>query len=192
MPSLYFLSHPEVSIDPNVDIQQWGLSDKGQSRLQKALELPWLKTISAIYSSKEKKAVETAQVFADFTHLDFTRLEELGEMDRSSTGYLPFVQFDKLVEKFFHAPYESVEGWEKAIDAQNRITVALDLIMAKEKGKNILICSHGGVGALALSSFKGRSISREEDQPGSGGGNYFVIDTETKKVLQDWTPIDGQ
>lgn len=51
--------------------------------------------------------------------------------------------------------------------------------------------SHGAVGALLLAQLLGEAISRRFDQPGSGGGNFFAFDAESRAVLHAWRPIDG-
>ena len=104
-------------------------------------------------------------------------LADLGENDRSATGYLPKAEFEAMADAFFSRPDESVAGWERATDAQRRIVRAVDdaLSMARTGG-DIAIIAHGGVGALLLCHLRQVPISRAEDQPGQGGGNVFSFD----------------
>jgi broad specificity phosphatase PhoE len=55
---------------------------------------------------------------------------------------------------------------------------------------NIAVVAHGGVGALLLCQLKGVPISRAEDQPGEGGGNFFVFRRDDRALLHGWQPID--
>jgi hypothetical protein len=47
-----------------------------------------------------------------------------------------------------------------------------------------------GVGALLLCHLKAQPISRQEDQPGAGGGNYFVFEASSNALLQGWRPTE--
>ncbi|HYD35767.1 MAG TPA: histidine phosphatase family protein [Vitreimonas sp.] len=190
MPIIYFITHPEVLINPEQDIQAWSLSEKGQQRTHNSLAQPWWHDIAALYSSTERKAIETTEIIAHQLSLKYTQIATLGEMDRSSTGYLPRAEFELTADHFFSQPTVSVRGWEKAVDAQTRIVTAIDDISKQHTHQKVTIISHGGVGALLLAHLHHASISRQFDQPGNGGGNYFVFDTHTQQVLTTWKPFD--
>lgn len=84
-----YLTHPEVKIDPDVPVPEWGLSDIGRERAGKATFLPFAKEIKQVISSAEVKAVETAQVFSGRMNVFHRVLQFLHENDRSATGFLP-------------------------------------------------------------------------------------------------------
>ena len=118
-------------------------------------------------------------------------IAELGENDRSSTGYLPKREFEATADLFFAHPEESVRGWERAVDAQRRIVAAMEHVIAKAQGHgNIAVISHSGVGALLLCHLKGVPISRAEDQPGAGGGCVYSFDAETRALASGWRLIE--
>lgn len=183
----YFISHPEVVIDKTVPVSQWDLSDKGRVRLGQLLEKPWISDIEAIYSSMEKKAVTTAKVISDRLNIPVNYVEELGEMDRSSTGVLELLDFEQTVDQFFSNPEISIRGWERAVDAQERIINAVKKILEKTQNKNVAIVSHGGVGSLLICHLKGVPINRAEDQPGQG--HFFVFETDSNKLIHSWESI---
>lgn len=192
MQIVYFITHPEVSIDPSLPVPDWHLSEKGVERMKQLLSKQWIQDVKSIYSSSEQKAIDGAEILSSHLSLKYVIISELGENDRSSTGYLPKEEFNAIVKEFFSHPNDSIRGWETAFHAQQRIIEAIDSILKREyKNQKIAIISHGGVGTLYLSHLKGCSISVSEDQPGSGGGNYFAFDALTKKLLQGWTPIDS-
>ena len=83
-----------------------------------------------------------------------------------------------------------MRGWEPARDAQARIVDAIDGILKTAPPVNMAVIAHGGVGALLLCKLKGVPISRAEDQPGEGGGNFFVFRRDDRSLLQGWRPID--
>lgn len=188
MSKVYFISHPEVVVDKSIPITEWGLSSVGQERLEQLFRKPWIHEIGSIYSSKEKKAIIAAERIAAKLNLSVNFLADLGEMDRSSTGFLEPTEFEKTVDAFFANPNQSIRGWESAINAQHRIVTSFENILKENKeNKDIVIVSHGGVGSLLMSFLKEKPISRREEQPGQG--YYFSIDRDSRKLLQSWQSI---
>jgi broad specificity phosphatase PhoE len=191
--TVYFITHPDVLIDPAVPVPDWPLSPRGRERMARALVLPWVSSVRAIWCSPERKARDGASILAAYLRLPDTELAELGENDRSATGYLPRHEFEMVVNLFFAHPELSVRGWEGAIDAQRRIVAAIDrvLITSAICGGNIAIVSHGGVGTLLLCHLRGEAIGREHDQPPNNGGNYYAFKTDTRDLIHDWRQIDA-
>ncbi len=186
----YFVTHPEVAIDPSVPIPEWPLSFQGIRRMMLMLGQPWVGGVRAVFTSAERKALDGAHILADHLSLSPIVIADLGENDRSATGYLPKAEFDAVADAFFAHPGESVRGWERAIDAQSRIVRAANraISMAPADG-DLAMISHGGVGALLLCQLKGVPISRTEDQP-AGGGNVYSFDVVTRRLLSGWHRID--
>ena len=150
-----------------------------------------MQEITSIYSSNEQKSIDGAQIIADHLSLSFQRIPELGENDRSSTGFLEPAEFEQVADAFFAHPEVSVRGWERAIDAQQRIVTAVETLVATDKSsQSIAIISHGGVGALLYCALMGYPISREWDQPSNGGGNYFRFSLEPREAQSAWQAID--
>lgn len=192
MTIVYFITHPEVTIDPAIPVPNWPLSPVGVHRVCLAAERPWLRGVRSLFSSGEYKARQTAQFLADRLGLAVSVIEQLGENDRSATGYLPRAEFEAVADEFFARPQEHVRGWERAADAQRRVIDAVDLaIMSAKSIGDIAIVSHGGVGALLLCHLKGVPISRMDDQPGDKGGNVYSFDRHTRRLVSDWWPIEA-
>jgi broad specificity phosphatase PhoE len=190
--SLYFITHPDVLIDLAVPVPEWTLSPPGRSRMQALLRQPWIPGLRAIWCSTERKAIDGADIIGNATDITPRRLAGLNENDRSATGYLPKTMFEATADMFFASPDHAVRGWEKAADAQTRILTAIDTIKAATSpGHNVAIVSHGGVGTLLLCKLKQCRISRMEDQPGQGGGNYFCFDADTYVLRHGWRPIEN-
>jgi len=93
MKKIYFITHPDVVINPAVAITKWPLSRQGKERMEKLLAQPWIHDIGSVYCSVEQKAVDGAEILAGQLTLDYEMVEGLGEIDRSSTGYLPHDEF---------------------------------------------------------------------------------------------------
>ncbi len=190
MTHVYFISHPEVIIDRQIPVPQWDLSARGRERLDVLIRQPWVPSIRALFSSTEQKAKTTAAGIAAAHGLTVQYDHDLGEMDRSSTGMLEPDQFDRVVADFFADPHTSVLGWERAIDAEQRIVSTVDRLLHHTAPDDpVAIVSHGGVGTLLLSHLKGTPITRADDQPGQG--HYFVFTKDTRTLIHAWHPIDA-
>lgn len=152
---------------------------------------PWIGSIRRVVSSAERKAIETAEILADHLYLTVEIRERMHENDRSATGFLPPPEFEAVADQFFTRPYDSIRGWERAIDAQSRIVGEVEAALAANDARNVAFIGHGGVGTLLLLHLNGREISRVADQP-AGGGNHFAYDIEARRVLHGWRPIDDR
>jgi broad specificity phosphatase PhoE len=184
-----FLTHAEVEIDPAVPVPEWGLSATGRQRHEAFAADERLDSVRAIYSSEERKAMEGAAAPAERLRLTPRRRADMGENDRSATGYLPPEEFWPVVDRFFAEPETSVLGWEPARAAQNRIVGAMHAAMAEAPEGDLLVVAHGGVGALLRCRLAGREITRDAGQPHPGGGCWFAFDRATMGNLTEWTAI---
>lgn len=192
MRAVCFITHPNVVINPEIPIPRWSLSQQGKERMKMLLAKPWTRNVSSIYCSTEQKAIDGAEILAEHLSIPYQMLNELGEIDRSSTGYLPRSEFEATVDLFFANPDKSMRGWETAFEAQQRIVRAIERIIENDTSdRDIAIVSHGGVGALYLCHLKGCQISRNEGQPGTDGGYYYCFDAQSRSLLHGWKPIDG-
>ncbi len=127
--------------------------------MARALTLSWAGSVRAIWCSTEQKARDGAEILAGHLGLPVAALAELGENDRSATGYLPRTEFETVANLFFAHPEESVRGWERAIDAQRRVVEAVGRVLAvSADGSNIAIISHGGLGTLLLCRLRSEAI----------------------------------
>lgn len=188
---LHFISHPNVVVDPAVPVPRWALSEIGKARMIAGLKQRWIPEVASIYSSTEQKAIDTARILASHLSIDFKQEEELGENDRSPTGFLKPDEFEAVADEFFAHPERSVRGWERAADAQRRIVKAVTSIEQQSQSVgNIAIVSHGAVGTLLYCYLTGKPISREWDQPPNGGGNFYTFTLAPPHANAWWAAID--
>lgn len=188
---LHFISHPNVVVDPAVPVPRWPLSEIGKARMREGLKQPWIPGVASIYSSTEQKAIDTARILASHLSIDFEQVEDLGENDRSSTGFLDPDEFEVVADEFFAHPDRSVRGWERAADAQRRIVRAVTAIEQRDRNVgNIAIVSHGAVGTLLYCHLTGRPISRQWDQPPNGGGNFYTFTLAPPRAYAGWAAMD--
>lgn len=185
-----YLTHPQIRIEPAVPVPQWGLSELGAERAHATAKQPWVRLLGRIVSSGETKAVETARILADAAAIAVEMDEAMGENDRSSTGFLPPDEFEKAADQFFARPEESFNGWERAVDAQTRISGAVFHILDRhDPAVPIAFIGHGGVGTLLKCRMAGTAIARSADQL-PGGGNLFAFRLADRAVTCDWTPME--
>jgi broad specificity phosphatase PhoE len=191
MVRVHFITHPDVVVDPAVPVPEWRLSERGLGRMRALLDQLWVPSLRAVHCSTEQKALDGALVLADHLGLVPERHAALGENDRSSTGFLPPAQFERVADAFFASPETSIRGWETAAAAQQRIVGAVERILAEPTEGAVAIVSHGAVGTLLLCHIAGHPIDRRHDQPGSGGGNHFLFEAgAASRLIHGWRPID--
>ncbi|MBB3952348.1 histidine phosphatase family protein [Aureimonas jatrophae] len=185
---LVFITHPEVVIDPAVPVEAWSLSARGRERMNAfAREGDWDQLVE-VWSSREPKAREGAEILAARQGLVVRSRDDLGENDRRATGFLPPDEFQRTADLFFAHPAESIRGWERAVDAQARVRRAVDAVLAEAPCEgDVAVVAHGGVGTLLLLSFLGEPISRSADQPFEG--HYWTLERSSGRVLHRWRPI---
>ncbi|MFM2355159.1 MAG: hypothetical protein RLZZ528_895 [Pseudomonadota bacterium] len=185
----WYLSHAEVEIDPQRPVTDWGLSARGRLRLEALAACGRVPAVTRIASSAERKAVETAGILARALSLPVTVRADMGENDRTSTGYLPPAEFEAMADAFFASPEASVGGWESAAAAQGRIVNAVAQILRGTSGP-VLFVGHGAVGTLLWCHLAGVAIDRRHDQPAGGGcvfgfGGGAAPDRGWRRI-EDW------
>ncbi|QBX54892.1 histidine phosphatase family protein [Nocardioides seonyuensis] len=182
-----FLTHPEVVVDPSTPVTRWSLSDVGRARAHTFARVLVGQGWELIVSSEEQKAVETAEILGEALGLPVANDPELGENDRSATGFLPPEEFERTADRFFARPDEAVRGWETAASAQRRIVAAVRRVSAAAPGRRIVFVGHGAVGGLLLGDLTDLPISRELDQPRQG--SWFAFDPTTWSTNDSWRAL---
>lgn len=184
MSKIFLITHPEVNIQPHEKIDEWTLSDIGIARAQSLSRELFLKKIDSIYTSTEPKAKTVAEMVTRELAMPLVEKECLVEIDRSSTGYLPFDEFMDTVRQFFSEPSKSVRGWETADDATHRIVACLDAIVENNTGEQIALIGHGALFTLLQCHIKGIGPTIDMDQEELG--SIAEIDWGKKEVISNW------
>lgn len=191
MRTFYLVTHPNVVISRDVPVPRWPLSELGKQRMRAGLRQPWVRELTSIYCSTEQKAIDGAEILAACLGIGFEQVAELGENDRSATGFLPPDEFERVAGQFFGSPNNSIRGWERAIDAQSRIVRAVEDIAARDKTSGaVAVVSHGAVGTLLYCHLAGEPIDRRRDQPPNGGGNFYGFTLSPRAVHSWWRAVD--
>lgn len=185
-----YLTHPQVRIDPAVPVPDWGLSEVGRARAEALARSGRLAGTGSIFCSAERKAIETAEILASRLGIVPVRRERMHENDRSATGFLEPEAFERAADSFFGHPELSFRGWERAVDAQERIVAEAKAAFAAAPPGDVLLVGHGGVGTLLLCALASFPIARLHDQP-AGGGAIFSFDRDTRIVQHGWRSIEA-
>lgn len=184
---LIFVTHPDVIVDPACDVTEWRLSETGRARAQTFADSNIMTDVTHIWSSAERKAQETADILAARGGLVVNTDARLGENDRSATGFLAPPEFERAANAFFANPDQSFRGWERAVDAQDRIVRAVRGIVDRHHGGDIVIVSHGAVGTLLYCALSGLPIDRRYDQPHQG--HWWSADLAELIPKTGWIPV---
>jgi broad specificity phosphatase PhoE len=189
-----YVTHPQVAIDADVPVPLWGLSAQGRARAEAFAHSGVVPDGAMIFSSRERKALELAELLAAAAGTPVLSEHLMGENDRSATGFLPPALFEAMADRFFAEPETSADGWERAVDAQSRIVRTVATALASvPPGRAAVFCGHGAVGTLLKCHVAGRAIARGEDQSRHGhrgGGNGFVFDMAARQLCCEWTPME--
>lgn len=185
---LRYVSHPEVVMDPAIPVPEWVLSDTGRARVEALARRPWVATLTRVITSSEPKAIETAEILAGAAQqaLVVEVRSSTAEIDRSSTGYLSHEDHETHANLLFAAPESSANGWERAIDAQRRMVVALEDLL--EEPDATVVVGHGGVGTLWWCHLAGIEIARRHDQ--RRGGCLYAVDPVDSRPTSAWVEFE--
>lgn len=160
---ILYLSHPEVTIDPQIPVPDWKISEQGRRRLKAACKRGWPGRGWRIIASPEVKAQQTAEFLSNAFALPLHTHPDMGEVDRSATGYLPHDAHEALADALFAQPSLGPQGWESAQAASDRITKAFQEVLAEVSG-SMLFVGHGAVGSFLWCALTNTPITRAADQ----------------------------
>lgn len=190
MSTIFFLTHPEVVIDPAVPVPQWPLSPTGRRRMGLFADGLAGRQVTAVWSSDERKAMDGAEILAARLGVPHRVDAGLAENDRTSTGYVAPPEFWEIVEAFFDRPDESVRGWARARDEQARIVAAVTRLAREEPtAGDLVVVSHGGVGRLLTAHLRGVEIGLEDRPEHPGGGCWLEIDRARLAITSGWRAV---
>lgn len=145
----YFIRHAYSIYTP--DEINLPLSDKGQESLAQ-LEFLAYKSITAIYSSPYRRAIQTIEPLAQSLKLAIQSDERLIERKLSSQ-VIADQDFEEALMKLWSRPTFSLVGGESNQQAQQRALALLHELESKHQNEEIIISSHGNLICILLSTF---------------------------------------
>jgi len=141
--SIYFLRHAETAVNPSLPAHEWVITPNG---IQKARELAKSEVfgkIEGIVHSSEKKAWQTADIFAQELDVEIYEIPELSELQRYHGGLLSSEEYRSLVRDALTDWDHNVHGWESGTEALHRFVEGVKRINIMFYSRNILAVSHG-------------------------------------------------
>lgn len=183
---LRYVSHGDGVKDPAIPVPNWSLNESGAADAAALVDEGWASTVARVISSGETKAIEMASPFCAAHGIELEIRPETGEIDRSATGFVPHERHEELADRLFAAPEESADGWERAVDARDRLLTSLGDVLAPG-GPDVVVVGHGGVGTILWCTLTERPIARAEDQ--TGPGNVWAFDLDTRQGVHPWRRV---
>lgn len=111
-----------------------------------------------VFSSREVKASETAQIVAGRLGVTHQVVEGLQEHERTNSDFAPVPgEFEAKLARFFNKPESLVFGRETADEAKHRFARTISGLIESRKddadrGESLLVVSHGTVISLFVAS----------------------------------------
>ena len=145
----YFIRHAHSIYTPD-EINR-PLSDKGQASLAQ-LEFLAYKSITAIYSSPYRRAIQTLEPLAQSLKLAIQTDKRLIERKLSSQA-IADRDFEQCLMQLWSQPTFSLVGGESNQQAQQRALAFLYELESKHQNEEIIISSHGNLICILLCAF---------------------------------------
>ena len=178
---LILVKHSLPEILEDVSAREWHLSEEGQGLAHELAGKLLIYLPEIIVSSIEPKARETAAILAEDLGLEFHKIENLHEHDRSGLPFYSKDEFQNLVREFFDKPDELVFGNETANAALTRFRQAVDDVLNSHPNKVVVLVAHGTVIALYVSwltGCDGFALWKELGLP-----SFVVLDIQSKILI---------
>ena len=148
--TIIFVRHGETETNKNKKLHKSDdpkeLNEVGRKQITKTAEELRKYSPNAIYSSKETRAIQSAEIISKICGVELTKVDGLEERNWGdfSGKTWPEIQavLDKLTleERYNYLPPNG-ESW-KSFD--ERLKSKLDEILQENEGKTIIVVSHGG------------------------------------------------
>ena len=155
MRRLVLVRHSKPEIEPNKPASSWGLDEVGRRCCELLADRMRGFNPSVVWSSREPKAVETADIVARAFGVPVRTADGLEEHHRRDVPYFPTMdEFESAVEQFFLSPDRLVLGSEMAGQALTRFTAAIDGVIDAGQADSVVV-THGTVMTLYVASVAG-------------------------------------
>jgi broad specificity phosphatase PhoE len=166
--SIYFLRHAETIADPSQPAHEWSITAEGLRQTRELAKSEVFSNIEGIIHSSEKKARQTADVFAEELNVDLYEHPEFDELRRQEAVSLSNSEYRGIIREILTNWDRNVHGWESGAEALNRFAEAVKRINIMFYSRNILVVSHGLVLTLffcQLRNFQSIAFERWTQMP---------------------------
>ena len=155
MRRLVLVKHSMPEIERDKPASAWKLGEVGRRR--SVLLAAKLREFGpdVIWSSREPKAIETAQILASDFGVPVKIADGLEEHHRDNVPFLPSKEeFEEAVERFFRCPDRLELGTETAEQSRERFDTAIDKMIDAGQADSIVV-THGTVISLYVANVTG-------------------------------------
>ena len=191
MTKIILVRHGETETNQNQRLHQTddtqGLNDRGREQIEKTAAKIKMYAPAVIYSSPEKRAVQTAQIIGRVCGLAVRILAGIRERNWGKLSGKPWSEIQSILDKmslderFNYAPSNG-ESWK---EFEQRLISALDEVVNRHQGKTIVMVSHAGAIRALIPHLL--QIPREESfryDPANASLSIFEYDGRRyKKIL---------
>ncbi|GAA0773160.1 histidine phosphatase family protein [Clostridium subterminale] len=157
MTDIYFVRHCEPDFSIHEELIR-PLTNKGLEDSKRVAEVLMSKQIHVIYSSPYKRAIDTVKVLADTLNLEVVTKDDLRERTITDQWIDDFNSFAKYQWEDFE--YKLSKG-ECLRQVQERNIKAIKEILDENKGKNVVVGTHGTALSTILNYYN-KSFGYEE------------------------------
>ena len=152
---LVLVRHSNPEIEPDKPASAWRLGEIGRRRSDLLADRLRGFSPDVVWSSREPKAFETAEIVAAAFGVPVRVADGLEEHHRRGVPYFPTRdEFESAVEQLFCSPDQLVLGTETAGQALSRFTAAIDDVI-KAALMDAVVVTHGTVMTLYVASVAG-------------------------------------
>ena len=148
---MLLVRHSLPAVDPARPAEEWRLSEEGRRRCEPLAARVAAHGPTAIVSSTEPKARETAELLGAELGLEMREYAALRETARRTVPWLEREELRTAIRTLFERPDEVVFGEESASDALGRFSAAVDGL-----AEATVVVSHGTVISLYAAARTGR------------------------------------
>ena len=178
MMPITFLRHFSTEVDPETPQAEWELSEEGKRQQEEFIEGKDFDH-DVVYSSPEKKALETAQKISEEEDIPLIVSSDLKEVDRSEEGFIEeHEEYVEMVGEFLEK--EAEFGWEEFEEVHGRLESFAETV---EDEKDVLAVTHG----MILSTFLPDLFGKERFefwQRLDFGATYEVAPADVREVVK--------
>lgn len=153
--TLYLVRHAESPFIFNMEKER-EISGDGHEKSKKIAKLFKEIDINCIASSSYRRAVQTVYYLAQEKDLEIHEYDELIERQIKGMDYdLDWDVVEKGIEKSFENIDFALAGGETTREAQERSIPVIHKLLDENRGKNIVLGTHGNIMTIILKYFNG-------------------------------------
>lgn len=186
---LYLITHAHTQSQPREDATLWQLSPTGHKQAALLAQQPFWNQVEQIVLSTEAKTRLTIVPVLEQRGLPVYEDARLNELRR--VGWVTNEEYKERVRQLFAKPTHSIQDWESAQDALQRVLTAIEHLCVQFAGKRVALVGHGLTLSLYRAHLLGNAHVDFTDWQQLSFASVALVDPEQRQLLQDFTPVAG-